>query len=236
MSAPSTPAPSTRRPFAGRPIIAVIRDDDRAVAGRIAAAAAAVLPVVEVTYTVPDASGLIAELLELRHARDGDTLIGAGTVRNAATARDAIAAGASFLVAPDFDADVAAIAADAGIAYVPGAFTPTEIATAARHGAGTVKLFPAASLGTDFLTAVRAVAPDLAFVPTGGVGAVNAREWFAAGAHAVGVGSSLGRAYRSGGVPAVEAEATALAALATLAEPANPTSPTNPTSSHGATS
>lgn len=202
------------RPFDGRPIIAVIRHHDRGVAGQIAAAAVAVLSAVEVTYTVPGASSLISALCAHPRVRRGEALVGAGTVRDAATAEAAIAAGATFLVAPDFDADVAAIAAEAGIAYVPGAFTPTEVFRAARHGIRTVKLFPAGSLGPAFLTAMTAVAPDLAFVATGGLGPADAAAWFSAGAHAIGVGSSLGRAHQIGGRDAVDAEVAMLAALA----------------------
>lgn len=211
-------------PFTGRPIIAVVRDDDTAVARAIAAAAADVLPAVELTYTVPGVSRLIAELRAHPRAIAGDTLIGAGTVCDAATAEQAIAAGAAFLVAPNFDAGVAAVAAAAAVPYVPGAFTPTEILAAAGAGCGTIKLFPASTLGTGFLAAMGAVAPHLRFVPTGGIAPADAASWFAAGAHAIGVGSSLNRAHRSGGLAAVTAEVAALAALAALAPPIDTTS------------
>ena len=93
--------------FAGRPIIAVVRHHDAATARVIAFAAADVLPAVEVTYTVPGASELIADLIRHDRAVTRETLVGAGTVCDAATARQAIAAGARFLVAPNFDAAVA---------------------------------------------------------------------------------------------------------------------------------
>jgi 2-dehydro-3-deoxyphosphogluconate aldolase / (4S)-4-hydroxy-2-oxoglutarate aldolase len=200
--------------FAGRRVIAVIRSDDTAIARQLAAAAADVLPAVEVTFTVPDASQLIADMGAHPRVQRGEALVGAGTVCDAATAVEAIGAGAAFLVAPNFDVDVAKVAAAAGVLYVPGAFTPSEVLAAVRHGAAMVKLFPASVLGVDFLSAMLAIAPHVAYVPTGGIRAADAAAWFDAGAHAIGVGSSLDRAYRTGGPSALAIEVESLAALA----------------------
>lgn len=200
--------------FAGRPIIAVVRHHDAATARVIAFAAADVLPAVEVTYTVPGASELIADLIRHDRAVTRETLVGAGTVCDAATARQAIAAGAQFLVAPNFDAAVAVVAEGAGVPYVPGTFSPTEVLAAAQQGCSTVKLFPAATLGPDFLRAMIAVAPYVQFVPTGGIGAADAASWFDAGATAIGIGSSFAHALASGGVTTLAAEVAALVDLA----------------------
>lgn len=199
--------------FDGRPVIGVIRHDDRVVAAEIARAAMSVLPAVEVTFTVPDAAELIAALAKDPRATDGTTLLGAGTVLSAQQAEAAIAAGAAFLVSPAFVAAVADVAAAAGVPYVPGAFTPTEVLAAAQRGASVVKLFPASVLGPDFLAAVCDVAPGVRFVPTGGIAADNVAAWMGAGAHAVGVGGSLTTAHGRGGGDAVVAEATRIATL-----------------------
>lgn len=212
----------------GRVVVAVVRDTDVEVARRIAIAAADALPAVEVTFTVPEASGIIEELSDHPRVVLGQTIVGAGTVSNRAVATQAIDAGAEFLVGPNFDSEIATLATASGVAYIPGAFSPTEIFNAARYGCSTIKLFPAAVLGTRFLRAMVAVAPHLHFVPTGGVDRNNACEWFDAGALAVGVGSSLNSAFVHGGDAALAAEVAALAALAALPESLSPV----PTDAH----
>jgi 2-dehydro-3-deoxyphosphogluconate aldolase/(4S)-4-hydroxy-2-oxoglutarate aldolase len=100
-------------------------------------------------------------------------------------------AGARFVVSPGIDDGVLAAAREAGVLAMPGALTPTEVMRAVSLGAQAVKLFPASIGGPAMLRALREPFPDCAFVPTGGVSAENVGEWFEAGAHAVGAGSSL---------------------------------------------
>ncbi|MOA03802.1 KHG/KDPG aldolase [compost metagenome] len=83
-------------------------------------------------------------------------LIGAGTVLDVDMAKDAVAAGAQYLVSPNVDKAVIQYARDRGIGIFPGAMTPTEIVAAWRAGATAVKLFPMASLGIDYLQEIRA--------------------------------------------------------------------------------
>jgi 2-dehydro-3-deoxyphosphogluconate aldolase/(4S)-4-hydroxy-2-oxoglutarate aldolase len=94
-------------------------------------------------------------------------------------------------VSPHTDPVLAARARQLGVAYLPGAFTPTEIVAAVTAGAAAVKLFPARLGGPRYLRDIREPLPDIPIVPTGGVGAGNVADWFAAGAAAVGVGSTL---------------------------------------------
>jgi len=54
-----------------------------------------------------------------------------------------------------------------------------------------VKVFPATSLGPQFIKDVRAPLPQLRLMPTGGVTLDNAGDWIRAGAIAVGLGSAL---------------------------------------------
>jgi 2-dehydro-3-deoxyphosphogluconate aldolase/(4S)-4-hydroxy-2-oxoglutarate aldolase len=73
-----------------------------------------------------------------------------------------------------------------------GAMTPTEVRAALRAGADVVKIFPASSAGGPaHIKALRAVFPDVAFCPTGGVDARNAPDYLAAGAAFVGIGGKL---------------------------------------------
>ena len=142
----------------------------------------------EITTNTP--SGLDAVRRVLAGA-DSGVEVGVGTVRTPAQVDQAADAGASFVVAPGTNPAVGERAAELGLAWYPGAFTPTEIHAAWSAGASAVKLFPGGALGPGYLKAVRAPLPDIPLVPTGGVeiGAVGA--WLDAGAVAVGLGGPL---------------------------------------------
>ncbi len=145
--------------------------------------------VFEVTMTVPDAVNVIRELVAHFH---GEVLVGAGTVLDATTARSCIRAGAEFVVSPGFDADIVRAAHDAEKPALPGALTPTEIMAATRAGADIIKVFPASAMGgAKYLRSLRAPFAYARFLPTGGVNVTTAREFIAAGAVALGVGSEL---------------------------------------------
>lgn len=145
------------------------------------------LHIFEITMTVPDAPELIRGLA----ARPG-LLLGAGTVPDAAAAETCLTAGARFLVTPWVDPEVIAAARSAGACAMAGAMTPSEIRAALAAGAHVVKIFPASSVGGPaHIRALRAVFPDVAFCPTGGVDAGNAPAYLEAGAAFVGIGGKL---------------------------------------------
>lgn len=174
-------------------VIPVVRCDAADVAVRVAEALfGAGLPVVEITMTVPGAIDAIARLTRRRRLEKTDRmLVGAGTVTDAASARDAIAAGADFIVSPGHVREVCDVARAAGVAMLPGALTPTEI-LAAKDGADLIKIFPAQAVGgASYIRTLRGPFPDLLFVPTGGVDLTNVGDFIRAGASAVGVGSEL---------------------------------------------
>lgn len=143
---------------------------------------------VEITLTTPDATALISQL---RSKAPESFLVGAGTVLNQKQAQECMAAGADFLVSPCFVSGVAKLAHEAGCAMLLGAFTPSEVLAAVEAESDIVKLFPAASGGPSHLAAMRAVFPDVAFCPTGGVNLENMNAYFEAGAKLVGVGNSI---------------------------------------------
>ncbi len=141
---------------------------------------------IELTLTTPNALGIIEAL-----RRDDGLLVGAGSVLTAASAREAIDAGATYIVSPTFDADVLATAHSYDVPVLPGAYTPTEALHAYREGADLVKLFPADTLGPAYLKALLGPMPFLELMPTGGVTPENTATWLRAGAVAVGLGGSL---------------------------------------------
>lgn len=126
-------------------------------------------------------------------AAGDDHVVGAGTLTTPDLLDRAVALGAQFGVAPDLDTDTVTAAIDRGIPFLPGVATPSEAGRALRLGVSTVKAFPAATLGPQWVAAVSGPFPRLSVIPTGGIGAHNAADYLAAGALAVGVGSSITR-------------------------------------------
>jgi 2-dehydro-3-deoxyphosphogluconate aldolase/(4S)-4-hydroxy-2-oxoglutarate aldolase len=99
--------------------------------------------------------------------------------------------GAAYIVSPVFQPDVADIARQAGIPYLPGALTPTEISTAWDGGASAVKIFPASAVSPSYVRAVLGPLPGLQLMPSGGVAVDDIADWLAAGAAAVSLGGEL---------------------------------------------
>ena len=144
--------------------------------------------VLEVTYTVPDATDVIRKVIQSVGQR---ALVGAGTVLDVETAEEAIRAGARFIVSPCLNRDVVRLCRRGNILVMPGAFTPTEVVSAWEAGADIVKIFPSDSVGPAHLKALRAPLPRIPMMPTGGVSLENAADFIRAGACALGVGGSL---------------------------------------------
>jgi 2-dehydro-3-deoxyphosphogluconate aldolase/(4S)-4-hydroxy-2-oxoglutarate aldolase len=144
------------------------------------------MPIVEFALTTPDAVRLIEQASQV----DG-LILGAGTVMSAQDARDAINAGATFLLTPGLRPEVAEEAARQGVPLVLGAMTPTEVATAVDLGATAVKVFPAARLGPAYFGDLHGPYPDVRLVATGGLNAENAAAFLKGGALAVTAGSGV---------------------------------------------
>lgn len=119
--------------------------------------------------------------------------LGIGTIKNAASAQAFIDAGADFIICPGLIEEVARVADDHDMLWVPGCMTPSEIIRAENLGAKMIKLFPGNILGPEFMSSVKALFPDLLFMPTGGVDLdkENIASWLKAGVCAVGMGSKL---------------------------------------------
>jgi 2-dehydro-3-deoxyphosphogluconate aldolase/(4S)-4-hydroxy-2-oxoglutarate aldolase len=120
-------------------------------------------------------------------------LLGIGTVKTVEDAQKFISAGADFIISPVVFPPVAKVVQDAGLLWIPGCLTPTEIFTAEMNGAKMVKIFPGSVVGPSYIAAIKELFPGLLFMPTGGVDttAENIKEWFDAGVVAVGMGSKL---------------------------------------------
>lgn len=123
-----------------------------------------------------------------------DAILGAGSIADAGTASMYIASGASFIVGPVTNPDVAKVCNRRKIPYVPGCGTATEIGYAEELGADIVKIFPGSAVGgPGFVKDVLAPMPWSSIMPTGGVDITedSLRPWFEAGVCGVGMGSKL---------------------------------------------
>jgi 2-dehydro-3-deoxyphosphogluconate aldolase/(4S)-4-hydroxy-2-oxoglutarate aldolase len=147
------------------------------------------ISIIEITMTVPNAPAVIRQVVR---AHGSVALIGAGTITTAEQAERCIAAGAQFLVSPGLSIAALSVARAASILAIPGALTPTELMLAQENGAKLVKIFPCGNVGgAKYLKSLKGPFPHATLIPTGGVNALNAAEYIAAGAFALGVGGEL---------------------------------------------
>ncbi len=133
------------------------------------------LPVAEITFRTDSAIESIR-----RMAERGDLLVGAGTVLTPTQVDLAKAAGAKFVVSPGFNPRVVEHAKQVGMPICPGVCTPSDIEQAMEHGLSVVKFFPAEAMGgLSTLMAVSAPYRGIRFIPTGGIGRQNVRDYLA---------------------------------------------------------
>jgi 2-dehydro-3-deoxyphosphogluconate aldolase/(4S)-4-hydroxy-2-oxoglutarate aldolase len=183
-----------------------------ALLGMVDELAEAGVRVFEVTLDTHTAeSDLTAVRARLDARSGGPFLLGAGTVLRRHELEVARRAAADFAVAPLLDPLLVSTAVDEGLPFIPGAMTPTEVATAWSAGATFVKLFPASAVGPAFVRELRGPMPEAQLIPTGGIDGSNAGAFLDAGASAVGIGSAIVRtdpATRSAIVAAVTRHGT----------------------------
>jgi 2-dehydro-3-deoxyphosphogluconate aldolase / (4S)-4-hydroxy-2-oxoglutarate aldolase len=143
---------------------------------------------IEITFSTPEAGRVVRSLDE----KFGDKiLLGMGTLTRSTQAEEALLAGARFLVSPHTDDVLADAMKKTGLPFMMGAFTPSEVFRSFSLGSQIVKLFPGSVGGPAYMKALKGPFPNIPMMPTGGVSSSNLREWFEAGAFAVGAGSEL---------------------------------------------
>ncbi len=146
------------------------------------------LTTIEITMNTQAAEEII------RFAADkykGQLNVGAGTVCNTDELDQAIRAGSQFIVTPILDPDVVRTCVSKNIPVFPGAYTPTEIYQAWKLGASMVKVYPATSLGPEYIKDVKAPLNKIKLMPTGGINLDNIQTFIKAGADGLGIGSQL---------------------------------------------
>lgn len=133
----------------------------------------------------------IEEIHLLRETFGDRAYIGAGTVISVELAKEAVAAGARFLLAPSVHEDVLCYCAEQGIELLPGVMTPSDVSLCLRYGFKTMKLFPAGSMPMGYIKALRGPFDGTEYVAIGGVDATNVEAFLRDGYAAVGIGSAL---------------------------------------------
>ena len=158
------------------PVIPVLVIDDVAFARPIAEAlVAGGLRALEVTLRTPVALDAIREMAKVKNA-----VVGAGTVLNKQDLETAIEAGARFIVSPGLTQSLAKAVIEAGIPFLPGIATASDIMRGLNLGLNRFKFFPAvAAGGIPALKALGAPFHECRFCPTGGITQATAPEWLA---------------------------------------------------------
>jgi 2-dehydro-3-deoxyphosphogalactonate aldolase len=172
------------------PIIAILRGVTPDAAPAIAQALiSAGISIIEVPLNSPEP---LTSIAQLQREFGSHALIGAGTVLNSQQVEAVAGTGCRLIVSPNVDANVIARTVALGLESLPGFLTATEALAAVAAGAAHLKLFPAPSLGTGHIKAIRDVLPrEVEIWAVGGTGSHNLPEWLHLGAQGIGVGGSL---------------------------------------------
>lgn len=178
-------------------LVAVIRAESAEKAIQLAEAVkAGGVKAIEITLTVPGALDVIKKLVQTYQNKE--ILIGAGSVLDAETARACLLAGAEYIVSPALDIETIQLCNRYQKVVMPGAMSVTEVVRAMEAGADIVKIFPATLFGPKIIKAIKGPLPQAPLMPTGGVSLDNVADWIQAGSIAVGVGSQLTAAAKTG--------------------------------------
>jgi 2-dehydro-3-deoxyphosphogluconate aldolase/(4S)-4-hydroxy-2-oxoglutarate aldolase len=149
------------------PVIPVVVLDEPAHATPLAQALlAGGVPIIEVTLRTPRA----LEIIKIMTETVPDAVVGAGTVTTPELVSQAVDAGAQFLVSPGTTDRLLDAMDDAGVPYLPGVASPSELMRVLERGQHEMKFFPAEPCGgRAFLSALASPFPDARFCPTGGI-------------------------------------------------------------------
>jgi len=212
--APPTP-PQPPLPLAGQ-VIAVLRTThaseylpviDSLVAGGVR--------FIELTLTT---EGVFDHLAKIKAVFGNNAEIGIGTVTNTRQAECSFDVGAQFLVTPTMNLNIVQAAVSRGIPIIPGGLTPTELHAGWNAGATAVKVFPASTVGPDYIGQLHGPFPQMQLIPSGGVSIQDAPQWITAGALAVSLGGPLiGDAFAGGSLTQLTERARRVTELVTAA-------------------
>lgn len=149
--------------------------------------------VIEYTNRGHQALENFTRLKEISHTEFPGLLLGIGTVKNIEEMDDYINAKADFIITPVINEVLVKYSLERNVLLIPGCFTPSDVNIAYQNGLKLVKIFPADTLGKNYIKSIQPVFPGMNFMPTGGIDAdyKDITEWLNGGAIAGGLGSSL---------------------------------------------
>ncbi len=150
------------------------------------------LETLEITMNTAGAPEIIRKAKKISKNR---LMLGAGTVLNKKDLKQALSAGATFIVTPVLVKDVVKYCVKNNIPVFPGALTPSEIYEAWQEGATMVKVFPAKCFGPEYFREVKGPFKEIELLACAGVTSINMREYFNCGATAVAIGTSVFKKY-----------------------------------------
>ena len=124
------------------------------------------LPVIEITFRTAAA----AESISVLKKEKPEMLVGAGTVLKIEQVKNAVAAGAEFIVSPGFNPTIVDYCVNNDILIIPGINSPTFIEWGLERGLNHFKFYPAdISGGPRMLQLFAGPYPTARFMPTGGI-------------------------------------------------------------------
>lgn len=172
------------------PVIAILRGLEVARVEEVCTPLVAVgVRAIEIPLNRPQALECIETLKRLFSST---IALGAGTVLSPGDVDRAQAAGAQYIISPNFDPDVVKRTLEKHLVSMPGIQTPSELFAAYKLGARYFKLFPFENMGEPYLKAITAVLPDDArVIPVGGIRVDGFAHLLSSGAYAVGMASDL---------------------------------------------
>lgn len=178
------------RRFSVNPVMAILRGFDPDETVRLCNLAAD-LGIELIEVPVQDDRGARSLAAAIEWGSANGLLIGAGTVTSVDLLTRVRAIGAAFTVAPGVRRDVIEQSGHIEVPHLPGVATATEVQSALALGCMWQKAFPASVLGREWITAMLGPFPEVKFVATGGITAINGTEYLGAGAQGVSLGSSF---------------------------------------------
>jgi len=166
------------------PVVVIDRAEDAVDAARaLMEGGISIMEITLRTAAGPKAIRLVA-------AEVPEMLVGAGTVLNVEQMKEALSAGARFIVCPGTDEKMLAYAQENQVTLLPGVIGPSEILCGLKYGIEVFKFFPSEAYGgVKTLKALSGPFGSIRFVPTGGVSLENLRQYLECGAVAA-VGGS----------------------------------------------
>lgn len=187
---------TVRKEIREKKCIAIVRGvDSRQIVKLAEALYAGGITMMEVTFDQKSASDGYRNTLEgiylLREQMEGKIRAGAGTVVTEEQLALAQKAGAEYIISPNVNTELIKKTEAMGLVSIPGALTPSEAVSAYEAGASFVKVFPAGSMGADYIKAIASPLSHIPFLAVGNIDENNVSDFIRAGACGVGIGGKL---------------------------------------------